>query len=184
MLCYILCSLLRIPYATLVSVIVGVTNIIPFFGPFIGAVPSALIILMVSPLKALIFVIMILVIQQFDGNILSPKILGNKTGLNGFWVMFAILIGGGLFGFVGVLCGVPVFTVIYAGIRHLVSQGLKKRGLPEETADFIGLEHIDEETGQIVKRQVSPVTEAPVEAEDTPDEKENGGGGSPGAPGS
>ena len=97
-LCYICCSLLRMPYVVLISVIVGVTNIIPVFGPFIGAVPSALIILLVSPMKCLIFVVFVIILQQIDGNIIGPKILGSSTGISGFWIMFAILLGGGLFG--------------------------------------------------------------------------------------
>ena len=147
-LCYIGCALLKIPYPVLISVLVGVTNIIPFFGPFIGAVPCAVILLMISPVKCLVFVIFILILQQIDGNIIGPKILGNATGLNGFWVMFAILVGGGLFGFPGMICGVPVFTVLYAGIRSLVDGSLKKRGLPQETARYVNVEelmgHVDE----------------------------------------
>lgn len=123
--CYICCAIMRMPYVVLVSVIVAVTNIIPVFGPFIGAVPTALIILLVSPMKCLIYVIFIIVLQQIDGNIIGPKILGNSTGINGFWIMFAILLGGGLFGFIGMLLGVPVFVVIYAGLERLVDHGLK-----------------------------------------------------------
>src|SRR5699024_7632599 len=100
-LCYIGCMILNIPYALLVSVVVGVTDIIPFFGPFIGAVPCAIILLMADPVKCLVFIVFIILLQQFDGNILGPKILGNSTGINGFWVMFAIIVGGGLFGFAG-----------------------------------------------------------------------------------
>ena len=102
---------LRMPYAMLISVVVGVTNIIPFFGPFIGAIPSGLLILLIDPLKALYFVLFILALQQFDGNILGPKILGDSTGLSSFWVMFAILLAGGLFGFVGMVVGVPLFAI-------------------------------------------------------------------------
>ena len=131
-LCYIGCAILKMPYTILVSVVVGVTNLIPFFGPFIGAIPSALIILMVSPVKALIFIIFILLLQQFDGNVLGPKILGGTTGINGFWVMFAIILGAGLYGFAGMLLGVPVFVVLYAGVRYLVDNALRRRGLPTE----------------------------------------------------
>ncbi len=112
------------PYAVLVSVLVGVTNIIPFFGPYIGMIPSFLLILMVSPVKAVIFLVFDIVLQQFDGNILGPRILGNVTGLSGFWVLFAILTFGGLFGFVGILVGVPVFAVIYDVARKLVNKGV------------------------------------------------------------
>ena len=150
-LCYIGCAILKMPYVLLVSVVVGVTNVIPFFGPFIGAVPCAVIILMASPIKALIFVGFIILLQQFDGNILGPKILGNSTGLNGFWVMFAIIVGGGLFGFAGMLFGVPVFVVIYSGLKALVNNALRKRGLPTGTAEYYHLDHIDPSTGQLIR---------------------------------
>ena len=155
--CYICCTIMRMPYVVLVSVVVGVTNIIPVFGPFIGAVPTALIILLDSPMKCLIYVIFILVLQQIDGNIIGPKILGSSTGINGFWIMFAILLGGGLFGFIGMLLGVPVFVVIYAGLEKLVSNGLKKRGLQTETAEYMDLDYIDDAT----LRPVRLPTEAP-----------------------
>jgi predicted PurR-regulated permease PerM len=144
LLCYICCSLLRMPDVILISVIVGVTNIIPFFGPFIGAVPCALIILMMStPMKCLIFIIFIILLQQLDGNIIGPKILGSTVGINGFWIMFSIILGAGLFGFLGMLLGVPVFSVIYAGIRCLVNGRLKKRGLPVETAQYKNVDHVE-----------------------------------------
>ena len=155
--CYICCAIMRMPYVVLVSVVVGVTNIIPVFGPFIGAVPTALIILLDSPMKCLIYVIFILVLQQIDGNIIGPKILGSSTGINGFWIMFAILLGGGLFGFIGMLLGVPVFVVIYAGLEKLVNNGLKKRGLQTETAEYMNLDYIDDAT----LRPVRLPTEAP-----------------------
>ena len=101
------------PYVMLVSVIVGVTNVIPFFGPYIGAIPSTVLIMLSDPLKGIYFVIFILLLQQFDGNILGPKILGNSTGLSAFWVIVAILLGGGLFGFAGMIMGVPTFAVLY-----------------------------------------------------------------------
>ena len=158
--CYICCAIMRMPYVVLVSVVVGVTNIIPVFGPFIGAVPTALIILLDSPMKCLIYVIFILVLQQIDGNIIGPKILGSSTGINGFWIMFAILLGGGLFGFIGMLLGVPVFVVIYAGLEKLVNNGLKKRGLQTETAEYMNLDYIDDAT----LRPVRLPTEAPRSA--------------------
>ena len=144
--CFISCSILRIPYALLVSVVVGVTNIIPFFGPFIGAIPSAFIILTESPLKALVFLLFIVVLQQFDGNILGPKILGNRVGINGFWVMFSIILGAGLFGFAGMLLGIPVFVVIYTGISTLVDRKLAGSGLPTSAEAYAGLDYIDPET--------------------------------------
>ena len=125
--CYAGVMVLGLPYAILISVIVGVTNIIPFFGPYIGAIPSAIILLTVSPMSCLIFVIFIVILQQVDGNIIGPKILGSSTGLSGIWVLFSILFFGGLFGFVGMLIGVPVFAVIYDLIRQLIVRGLELR---------------------------------------------------------
>ena len=130
-LCYIGCTILRIPNTLLVSVLVGVTNVIPFFGPVIGAVPATLLILIESPVKALWFVVWILVLQQLDGNVIGPKILGNRTGLSGFWVMFAIILFGGLWGIVGMVICVPLFAVIYDTIRRLVRRGLRRRNHTE-----------------------------------------------------
>jgi len=135
--CFVFLFITGMPYAVLISVVVGITNMIPFFGPFIGAVPSAFLILMESPARCLIFVIFIIILQQVDGNIIGPKILGGTTGLTGFWVMFAIIVGGGLFGFMGMLCGVPVFSVLYAGLKSLFKRLLEKKGLSAETADYI-----------------------------------------------
>lgn len=127
-LCFLFMWLFKLPYALLVSVIVGITNVIPFFGPYIGAVPSILLILMVSPIQSLVFLAFIIVLQQFDGNILGPRILGNVTGLSSFWVLFAILVFGGLFGFIGMIIGVPVFAVIYDIVKKLVHRGLHRNG--------------------------------------------------------
>lgn len=127
-LCYIGCSILRIPNALLVSVFVGVTNVIPFFGPVIGAVPATILILMESPLKALWFVLFVLVLQQLDGNIIGPRILGNRTGLSGFWVLFAIILFGGMWGIVGMIVCVPVFAVFYDLVTKMVRRGLRKNG--------------------------------------------------------
>ncbi|MCR5575821.1 MAG: AI-2E family transporter [Oscillospiraceae bacterium] len=151
--CYIVCAILNMPYALLVSVIIGVTNIIPFFGPFIGAVPSVIIILMVSPFKALIFVIFIIILQQVDGNIIGPKILGSTVGINGFWVMFAIVLGAGLFSFWGMLLGVPVFAVIYTAVNNAVERRLRRSDLPHTTEDYRGIDYIDPVTRQPVTRQ-------------------------------
>ena len=128
-LCFIVCSILKMPYAPLVSVIVGVTNIIPFFGPFLGAIPSAFLILLVSPLKCLYFIIFILVLQQFDGNILGPKILGNSTNLSSFWVIVAILVGGGFFGVAGMFLGVPLFACVYACVKFWSEKRLHQKGV-------------------------------------------------------
>ena len=138
-LCFLGTSFLEIPYAILVSVIVGVTNIIPFFGPYLGAIPCAILILMISPIHCLYFVIFIIILQQIDGNIIGPKILGNSTGISSFWVIFAITIFGGLFGIPGMVIGVPVFAIIYAGFRSYFHRMLRKKGLPTDTSVYIAL---------------------------------------------
>ena len=124
-LCYIGCSIFRFPDALLVSAIVGVTNIIPFFGPFIGGIPSALLIFLEDPIKGLWFVLFIIVLQQLDGNIIGPKILGNRTGLSSFWVLFSIVLFGGLWGLVGMVIGVPLMAVIYDLISKFVRRRLQ-----------------------------------------------------------
>ena len=159
LICYIVCSIQRMPYALLVSVIVGVTNIIPFFGPFIGAVPSSIIILLVNPVKCLIFIAFIILLQQLDGNIIGPKILGSSVGINGFWVMFSIILGAGLFGFWGMLLGVPVFVIIYAAITGSVTRKLKRSDLPWEAADYMDMAYIDPVTYQPVKKHREEETE-------------------------
>lgn len=147
--CYLFCVIVNVPYALLVSVIVGVTNIIPFFGPFIGAIPCVLIILMVDPLKCLIFIIFIIVLQQIDGNIIGPKILGQSIGINGFWVMFSIILGAGLFGFWGMLLGVPVFTCILAAAQSIIERKLARSDLPTEFSEYENLDYIDPETREL-----------------------------------
>lgn len=142
--CFVVMTIMHMPYIMLVSVIIGVTNIIPFFGPFIGAIPSTIIILTASPIQGLYFVIFILILQQIDGNIIGPKILGDSTGLPSFWVMFAILIGGGLFGFVGMIVGIPIFAIIYAYISRMVDYRLKKKKLPINTDLYKDLSDYDE----------------------------------------
>ena len=153
-LCYIVCALLRMPYNLLVSVIVCVTNIIPFFGPFIGAIPSALIILLVDPLKCLIFVIFIIILQQLDGNVIGPKILGSSIGIDGFWVMFSIILGAGLFGFWGMLLGVPVFVVIYTGVDRLIERKLQRTDLPVSASSYRNLDHIDAATREVFTKPI------------------------------
>ena len=135
-LCYLGMLLFKMEYALLISVIVGVTNIIPFFGPFIGAVPSILILLIVNPYSALWFAVFILVLQQLDGNVIGPLILGDYVGISPLWIMISIVIGGGLFGFVGMLLSVPVFALIYAIIKALLENRLKKRGLPVHSSCY------------------------------------------------
>ena len=155
LICYIFCAALNMPYALLVSIIVGVTNIIPFFGPFIGAVPSALIILLVNPLQCLIFIIFIIILQQVDGNIIGPKILGGTTGINGFWVMFSIIFGAGLFGFWGMLLGVPVFVVIYTFTDKRLKKRLERNDLPADLDDYKSIDRIDPVTHEVI-RSVQP----------------------------
>lgn len=142
LICFTCISFMNMPYAVLISVIIGVTNIIPFFGPFLGAVPSALLILLIDPLKCLYFILFIIVLQQFDGNFLGPKILGESTGLSSFWVIFSITIFGGLFGVFGMIIGVPFFAVMYAFIRKLTNKYLKKKGLPISTDRYTRLDMI------------------------------------------
>ena len=136
-LCLIGCTILGMPYAPLVSLIVGVTNVIPFFGPFMGAVPSAFLILLVSPKKCLFFVIFVIALQQFDGNILGPTIMGSATGISSFWVVVAILVGGGFGGVLGMFLGVPVFACIQVLVKHLVDQRLRRRNMPTEAYHYV-----------------------------------------------
>lgn len=139
--CFVGMKIFKMPYPLLVSFIIGITNVVPVFGPFIGAVPSVIIIFIASPIKALWFILFILVLQQFDGNILGPKILGNSTGLTAFWVMFAILLGNGLFGVVGMILGVPTFAVIYSIIVSVINNVLKEKGLPVEAKEYAAPEN-------------------------------------------
>ena len=145
--CYIGCLLLSMPNATLVAVIIGVTNVIPMFGPYIGTVPSLILVAIESPIHAIYLLIFLIILQQIDGNIIGPKIIGSSTGLSSFWVMFAILIGSGLFGFIGMLISVPVFAVIYDIIKRIVHYVLEKKKLPlkaEAYASVVRIEDSDE----------------------------------------
>lgn len=139
LICYIFCLMMSLfstfPNVILISVIIGVTNIIPYFGPFIGAVPAALLILINSPKNCLIFLLFIIILQQVDGNIIGPKILSNSIGLSGFWVLFSITLFGGIFGFIGILIGVPIFAVFYNLAKRLVIRGLKRNGCPDFPED-------------------------------------------------
>ena len=152
LICYIFCAVVQMPYALLVSVIVGITNIIPFFGPLIGAIPSAFIILMVNPFQCLIFIVFVIILQQIDGNFIGPKILGSSVGISGFWVMFSIILGAGLFGFWGMLLGVPVFVVIYTVINNAVERRLRRGDLPVEVEEYRDLDHIDAVTRESIKK--------------------------------
>lgn len=151
-LCFIGLSLFKMPYTLLVSVIVGVTNIIPFFGPFIGAIPSAILILLADPTNlkpTIIFVIFIICLQQFDGNILGPKILGDSTGISALMVVVSITVGGGFFGFMGMFLGVPTFAVISYLFRCFIHYRLRKKGLPPEHTNYIDLTSIDDTAGEL-----------------------------------
>ena len=146
---YVGCLLMKIPSALLVAFIIGVTNVIPFFGPFIGAVPSILLVLIQSPIHALYLAIFILILQQVDGNIIGPKILGESTGLSAFWVLTSILVAGGLFGFFGMLLGVPVFAVIYYIIQQIIKYRMEQRALSPNTEEYVELLKIDENTKEM-----------------------------------
>jgi len=154
-LAYIVLSIMKMPYTMLVSVIIGVTNVIPFFGPFIGAIPSFFIILLQSPIKSLYFLIFILVLQQIDGNIIGPKILGNSTGLTAFWIVFSTTFFGGLWGFIGMVLGVPLTAVIYYIVGQIVGYMLNKKGMPDDTDAYIKLKTIDKKTNELIYEKSS-----------------------------
>ena len=133
---YIVLAIMKMPDTMLVAVIIGVTNIIPFFGPFIGAIPSFIIIVLQNPIQGLYFLIFVIILQQVDGNIIGPKILGNTTGVSSFWVLFSILLFGGLWGLVGMVIAVPLFGVIYDIIRKLTARGLKRNRHEEMMQEY------------------------------------------------
>ena len=147
---FIFCTCVQMPYTLLISVVICVTNIVPFFGPFIGGVPSFVLVLLASPWHGIVFGIFILVLQQVDGNIIGPKILGDSTGLSSFWVIVAILLGGGLWGFMGMIFGVPMFAVIYYLATLLVKHMTEKRGMPEDSGDYTFVKRVDEKTGELI----------------------------------
>ena len=134
---FVVLTIFNMPYTLLISVIVGITNIIPFFGPFIGAIPSVIIILFVSPIKAFWFLVIILIIQQIDGNIIGPKILGDSIGISAFWILFSILVAGKFLGLVGMVIGVPLFAIVYSIIKEIIEDKLEKKGLKTETEDYM-----------------------------------------------
>ncbi len=140
-LCFLGMSLFQMPMAMLVSVIVGVTNVIPYFGPFIGAIPSALIVFLIDPIQAFWFLVFVICLQQFDGNILGPRILGDSIGMPAFWVIFSILLFGGYFGVLGMFVGVPTFAVIYSLFKIWTEEKLKKKNLPVDTKSYASKEH-------------------------------------------
>ena len=168
-LCFIGTSILKMPYAMLVSVIVGVTNVIPFFGPYIGAIPSAVLIALADPMKGIYFLIFILLLQQFDGNILGPKILGESTGLSSFMVIVAIMVGGGLFGVPGMIVGVPVFAVLNAAVWKLIGRSLDEKDMSADAEFYRDIDCVDPVSGKVlpmpVKKSVSKAQEVTVKAE-------------------
>ena len=154
--CFVLMTIFGLPYALLVSVIVGVTNVIPVFGPYIGAIPSALLILLISPVQALYFIILVAILQQVDGNIIGPAILGESTGLSAFWVLFSILFFGGFWGIVGMLVGCPLFAVIYTIVKDFINYCLEKRNLSTETQTYVDLKTIKESDSGFEYTKYSP----------------------------
>ena len=147
---FIVMTVFQFDYAALISVIIGITNIIPVFGPFIGAIPSALLIFMVDPVECFYFVIFVIILQQFDGNILGPKILGSSTGLSGFWVIFAITLFGGCFGIVGMLVGVPIFAVFFTGFKAFINSRLLNKNLTTDTMNYRSVSMIDDDNNFIM----------------------------------
>ncbi len=158
-LCFICLYFMNMPYAVLVSVIVGVTNVIPFFGPYLGAIPSAILIMLASPIQGVYFIIFIVILQQFDGNILGPAILGESTGLSSFWVVFSILVGGGIFGILGMIIGVPAFAVIFYVFRRTVNHILRKKELPLSSEEYISVEKLDIENHTLIDYQENEASE-------------------------
>ena len=142
---FIFCEVLNIPYSVLLSFIVGITNIIPFFGPYIGGFFGLVLLIMINPWKALVFLIMLVILQQFDGNILGPIILGNSTGLSSFWVIFSIMLFGGVMGPIGWIIGVPTFACIYTFIGYITRKKLREKKLPRDTSTYIDAAYIDDD---------------------------------------
>ncbi len=147
---FIVLTLFKFPYAVLCSVLMGIFNIIPVFGPIIGAVPCALLILLEDPLYCLYFIIVTVVIQQLDGNVIGPMVLGESTGLSSFWIIFALLLGQSIFGFVGLIIGIPLFAVIYSIIRAKVGNKLESKGLPSDSNVYRKVAYLDEESGELI----------------------------------
>ena len=151
LICFIVTSIIGTPFCLLISVIIGVTNIIPFFGPFLGAIPSIILILLIDPLQAIYFLIFVIILQQIDGNIIGPKILGNSTGLSSFWVIFSITLFGGIWGVFGMIVGVPIFAVLFAFVKSLVESRLKSQNLHHETAKYLRLLYIDSDSKEFIE---------------------------------
>jgi len=163
-LCFIGVTILRMPYPLVLSVIVGVTNIIPFFGPYIGAIPTTLLVLLYNPIQGIIFVVFVLALQQLDGNVIGPKILGDSTGLSSFWVIFSILFAGGMFGVLGMIVGVPAFATIYYLVKKAVEKRLQKKKMPVETECYQAVETVHAQTGELIYPVVEQKADKPQEA--------------------
>jgi len=153
--CYILMIIFGMPYALIISLLVGITNIIPFFGPFIGWIPGVVIMLINDPMQALYFTVIVIVLQQIEGNIIAPKIVSNETGISSFGVLFSIVLFGELFGFIGMIVGVPIFAIIYHFVSFNLKKYLKKKNLPTESEDYDDISYIDVETGKVIKTKSS-----------------------------
>lgn len=163
-LCFLGMTIMGMPYALLVSAIVGMFNVVPIFGPIVAALIGAFFVFLDDPFKALIFLVFVLILQQIDGNIVAPKILGEKTGIKSFWVIFAIVVGGGLFGFWGMIFGVPVFAVIYALFQKSVVHRLRKKQYPDDTESYYGLWEIDSKNGDVRYERPTDELDVPVRA--------------------
>ena len=137
--CFLAMRIANIPYAVLIGVMVGITNMIPFFGPYIGGIPSTLLVLMVKPSSAIWCIVILVVLQFIDGNFFTPKITGQKTGLSAIWVIFAIVVGGGFFGLIGMLIAVPIFSIIYNIIKSLLNRHLEYKNLSSDTSDYYNI---------------------------------------------
>jgi len=164
-LCFIGCQIMRMEYPVLLALIIGVTNIIPFFGPIIGAIPCLLLLLVINPLHALYFLIFVIILQQLDGNFIGPKILGSSTGISSFWVIFAITVFGGFWGIPGMIIGVPLMAVIYTLIQSALDITLRNKELSRDTDDYIYLDHIDLESREFIDKELPSVELARKKAE-------------------
>lgn len=165
MIFFVILTVFDFPYVVLISVILGVTNVIPYFGPFIGAIPSALLVLLIDPVKCFYFIIIVVIVQQFDGNVLGPLILGDNTGLSSFWVIFALLVGQSMFGFIGLIIGIPLFAVLYSIIKARISRRLEKKDMPSDTNVYRKIGYIDKDSGETITLEQLRLEEEKTAAE-------------------
>lgn len=168
-LCYIAMWILKLPYTMLISVIVGVTNVIPFFGPFIGAIPAAVLVFFVNPMQCVVFIILIVVLQQLDGNIIGPLILGDSIGISGFWIIVSISVGASMFGLPGMLFGVPICACLYQLLRYLCNHLLRKKALPTDSKEYLNMQRIDREH-HIVEKEEKNLAETVLDEELQPED--------------